>query len=576
MLTNTLKCIEDALQVQSENLPKDVKEELTFRVRQAKTNIQAWKAHLLRYVNQDEARVDILEALDETSVFLTQDWAMKFIPRKFRESQKDWFAKRGMSWHITVATRRGKDGQLEMLTFVHIFKSCSQDYVVILAIISDVIERLKGIMPKLRSVFYRQDNAGCYRNGPNIFYAKLLGNCHGVTIKRMDFSDPQGGKGACDRKAATIKSHMRLHLNEGNDINSHEDMMKAILSSGGVPAVAVTLSGPSDIPDMPTLKLDGVSQVSNVKYSDDGIRIWKAYKIGPGKLLPSKDLQLPTESQIPSLSVSETSDSQFTPIKSKTPKSAEAVGIEETPSASSEAKEPKALFSCPEEGCTMTFLRHSSLEQHLDCGKHKFALERETIFDKATLGYAEKLEGQFIGIPHLDVTDSKTTVQNKEETLPMGWALRSSPGGKKRFSKNQKDYLLQKFQIGETTGQKADPSSVARAMMTAKDVNGNRLFNSDEFLTSQQITGFFSRVAKKKKLQSQDPKEDDDYTADDLQNALHQNEIEEFSDKVKSELSVKHPLVFDTYNICDLHGIKVKIGNLCRRNVETNMSPFWY
>ena len=89
MLTNTLKCIEDALQLQSENLPKDMKEELTFRVRQAKTNIQAWKAHLLRYVNQDEARVDILEALDETSVFLTQDWAMKFIPRKFRESQKE-------------------------------------------------------------------------------------------------------------------------------------------------------------------------------------------------------------------------------------------------------------------------------------------------------------------------------------------------------------------------------------------------------------------------------------------------------------------------------------------------------
>ncbi len=50
-------------------------------------------------------------------------------------------------------------------------------------------------------------------------------------------------------------------------------------------------------------------------------------------------------------------------------------------------------------------------------------------------------------------------------------------------------------------------------------------------------------MAKKKKLQSQDPKEDDDYTADDLQNALHQNEIEEFSDKVKSELSVKHLLV---------------------------------
>jgi Arf-GAP/Rho-GAP domain/ANK repeat/PH domain-containing protein 3 len=84
-------------------------------------------------------------------------------------------------------------------------------------------------------------------------------------------------------------------------------------------------------------------------------------------------------------------------------------------------------------------------------------------------------------------------------------------------------------------------------MMTARDVNGNRLFNSEEFLTSQQITSFFSCVAKKKKLESQDPKEDNDYNAEDLQ-----NEIEELSDKTKSELSRKHPLLFDTYNICDL------------------------
>ena len=29
-----------------------------------------------------------------------------------------------------------------------------------------------------------------------------------------------GGKGCCDRKAATIKSHMAIHLNSGHDIES--------------------------------------------------------------------------------------------------------------------------------------------------------------------------------------------------------------------------------------------------------------------------------------------------------------------------------------------------------------------
>ena len=34
---------------------------------------------------------------------------MKYMPRKYREAQSDWFAKRGLPWHITVAIRRSDD-----------------------------------------------------------------------------------------------------------------------------------------------------------------------------------------------------------------------------------------------------------------------------------------------------------------------------------------------------------------------------------------------------------------------------------------------------------------------------------
>ena len=85
-------------------------------------------------------------------------------------------------------------------------------------------------------------NACCYHNGPTIISAKKLCQDEGVCIQRLDFSNPQGGKGSCDRKAATIKSHMRLHLNAGNDVATGDEMMKAIKSSGGVPGVAVKLS----------------------------------------------------------------------------------------------------------------------------------------------------------------------------------------------------------------------------------------------------------------------------------------------------------------------------------------------
>jgi len=113
-----------------------VKEELRFVTGKAKQDIVSRKAYLLRSVNQEEARLDIVNALDNTSVPLVQDWAMKFLPRKLRESQTDWFAKRGISWYLTVAIRRGDDYKLQIMTFVNVFRSCSQESCTVLSVMS--------------------------------------------------------------------------------------------------------------------------------------------------------------------------------------------------------------------------------------------------------------------------------------------------------------------------------------------------------------------------------------------------------------------------------------------------------
>ena len=122
---------------------------------------------------------------------------MKFLLRKYCESQHDWFGKRGLSWHVTVATRKMvATEKLQMMTFVHVFQSCSQDSNAVLAINEDVIGKLKAIMPTLKTAIYRQDNAGCYQNGSVIIGVSKARQFHGVTVKRLDFSHPQAGKGA--------------------------------------------------------------------------------------------------------------------------------------------------------------------------------------------------------------------------------------------------------------------------------------------------------------------------------------------------------------------------------------------
>ena len=61
-------------------------------------------------------------------------------------------------------------------------------------------------------------------------------------------------------------------------------------------------------------------------------------------------------------------------------------------SASEDGSSSSELFSCLDEGCVMTYQRYSSLEQHIQCGKHKRALEQETLLDRTMLKYAYELE----------------------------------------------------------------------------------------------------------------------------------------------------------------------------------------
>ena len=136
----------------------------------------------------------------------------------------------------------------------------------------DIIGKLKSLLPQLKSIFYRQDNAGCYHCGTTIVGASFASLCHGVSVKRRDFSDPQGGKGPCDRKETSLKSHMRVHLNQGSNIEIFKEMVDAIQSSGGVPGVDITLcsSLQNQKPSF-NVKIAGGSLISNTEYNDGSL-----------------------------------------------------------------------------------------------------------------------------------------------------------------------------------------------------------------------------------------------------------------------------------------------------------------
>ena len=217
---------------------------------------------------------------------------MKFLPTRYRESQSDWFGKRGLSWHISVVARK-VDGKLQSQIFVHIIENCLQDTSAVVRILEHTLRTLKTEHPEITSAFLRQDNAGCYHNSVLLATCDVMKTKTGVTVRRVDFSDPQGGKGACDRKAATIKAHARRHINEGNDVQNSKEFEEAMLSNGGLNGVRVARVdvGAGGKWVLPQVKIPGVSSLNNFQYDEQGVTVWREFEVGQGKLIKQSEIE---------------------------------------------------------------------------------------------------------------------------------------------------------------------------------------------------------------------------------------------------------------------------------------------
>ena len=76
---------------------------LSHKFRLASNDILQLKMHLLRAVHQDQAKIDVIDQLSEKRALIIFDFAMKFLPVKYREAQVDFFGKKGIK-KLTCST----------------------------------------------------------------------------------------------------------------------------------------------------------------------------------------------------------------------------------------------------------------------------------------------------------------------------------------------------------------------------------------------------------------------------------------------------------------------------------------
>jgi len=174
----------------------------------------------------------------------------------------------------------------EVECYVHIFNICSQNSFAVLSIIEDLLHKVKQENPVVITAYLRSNNAGCYQNGPLLLSLREIGTRTGVRPLRYDFSEPQAGEDICDRKTAAMTAHIKRRVNERHEVVTAEDMKAALESHGGIKECRAAVGEVDTTRERnKDRRIPGISVVNNFQYEEYGIRVWKAYDIGPGRLV---------------------------------------------------------------------------------------------------------------------------------------------------------------------------------------------------------------------------------------------------------------------------------------------------
>lgn len=99
-------------------IKKDFKENLA--------DIDKMVGHIIRSHVQRKKQVEVKENLCDNQVLVVADWAMKFLSYQWREKQRDWYGKAGISWRETVVYYK-VDGRLDAMSFTLYSDNATQD-----------------------------------------------------------------------------------------------------------------------------------------------------------------------------------------------------------------------------------------------------------------------------------------------------------------------------------------------------------------------------------------------------------------------------------------------------------------
>ena len=240
----------------------------------AVNDIISFIKHIMRDAQQKKAKSESFSLLNDESCFWLKDYAQKILPLKFREGQKDYFGKKGMSMHIDVFfLKKGLD--ISKQVYLTVIYRCDQGMANTLSICENVLKEFKKTNPTITNIFTKSDNAGSYHG--NCIFEGLFKVCKhaGFQLMRTDYNEPCRGKDQCDRESAAAKSIINSFVDAGNDLMTAEDVYKALHYGNGMQDTKVcVLQIDGDNTSLSGEAIRNVSHYHSIKYFEEYMLLW--------------------------------------------------------------------------------------------------------------------------------------------------------------------------------------------------------------------------------------------------------------------------------------------------------------
>ena len=128
----------------------------------AVNDIINYTKHLMRDAQQRKAKVNAFIQLDENTGFWLKDFCQKILPMKYREGQKEYFGKKGMSLPVDILFLK-KSGQILKDVYFTAMYRCEQGAKDVITLADIVLDKFKCDEPQLTALYTKSDNAGCYQ-----------------------------------------------------------------------------------------------------------------------------------------------------------------------------------------------------------------------------------------------------------------------------------------------------------------------------------------------------------------------------------------------------------------------------